>query len=234
MKSAVVDKLVVTDDELRLINKYTTEDLTSDDVFVFKVAICDNEVDRDFEVFPLDTLNEMSKLFVGKTIMKDHRQQTDNQVARIYATEVVTRTGITKNNESYAQLIAHCYMVKMESNKDLITEIKAGIKKEVSIGCMILQAVCSVCGVDNRNGYCKHYNGVEYDGKQCYFKLLGSTDAYEVSFVAVPAQPKAGVTKSYTGEPQKNNSNEYESQKDFIDTELSICESFIFTEKERG
>jgi hypothetical protein len=31
----------------------------------------------------------------------------------------------------------------------------------------------------------------------CYVLLDGITDVYEFSFVAVPAQPKAGVTKSH-------------------------------------
>lgn len=233
-KSAKVEGLAVTEAELELINKYTIEPLTADKIFTFKVAICDNEIDRDFEVFPTESLKKMAELFVGKTIMKDHRGQTDNQVARIYATEVVEKDGISKTGEKYTQLVAHCYMVKTESNSDLITEIQAGIKKEVSVGCAIGSAVCSVCGVDNRNAYCKHFNGNEYDGKLCYFKLLNPKDAYEVSFVAVPAQPKAGVTKSYTGEEVKKEPEQINTEnEDLIDSELGIIKSFIFVENQK-
>lgn len=54
--------------------------------------------------------------------------------------------------------------------------------------------------------YCSHYWGKEYDTvngkKTCYFTLDGAKEAYEVSFVAVPAQPRAGTTKNYGGKEQ--------------------------------
>lgn len=198
IKSASVESQEVTDAELRAINKLTLTPLTKDEVFTFKLAMCDNEIDRDFEVFPLKTLQDLAKLYVGKTVIKDHRHVADNQVARIYSTELVQNgSKTTKNGELYTQLVAHCYMLNTESNKDLIAEIKGGIKKEVSVGCACGSANCSICGTDNRKDYCPHYWGKMYDGKMCYFKLEDAKDAYEVSFVAVPAQPKAGTTKQY-------------------------------------
>lgn len=238
-KGAKVSKLAITDDELAKINELAINTLTAEQLYTFKVAICNNEVDRDFEVFPLKSLEKMAGLFNGRTIIKNHQNNSDNQCARIYDTEVIKGKGMTKNDETYAQLIAHCYMIKTDSNKDLVAEIQGGIKKEVSVGCKLTQAVCSICGIDNRKAYCEHYGGQEYDGKQCYFKLLEPLDAYEVSFVAVPAQPKAGVTKSYTGEEQTyredmGNTIEYKLKKDLINAELGIIKSFIFIQKERG
>ena len=197
-KSAQVSNLEISDSDMNKINKYTLEKLTKDEVFVFKVAMCDNEIDRDFEVFTIKALNDMAKLFVGKTVIKDHTARADNQVARIYATEVVAdTTKTTQRGEVYTQLVAHCYMLKTESNKDIIAEIKGGIKKEVSVGFRSEKAVCSICGTDNRKTWCDHYNGKKYEGKLCYFTMEDVTDTYELSFVAVPAQPKAGTVKNY-------------------------------------
>ena len=84
-------------------------------------------------------------------------------------------------------------LFRSEKNSDLIREIEAGIKKEVSIGCGVSRRVCSVCGGEQ----CGHQRGRRYDGKLCYFTLQNPTDAYEWSFVAVPAQRKAGVMKAY-------------------------------------
>ena len=231
-KAAKVAGLDVTEDELKLINQYAIKDLTADEVFTFKVAICDNEVDRDFEVFPHASLEKMAELYVGKTIISNHQAKAENQCARIYATEIVDGVGTTKNSEKYAQLVAHCYMVRTESNKDLITEISAGIRKEVSVGCAIGQVVCSICGANNRETLCKHWPSREYDGKTCYFKLLDPKDAYEVSFVAVPAQPKAGVTKEYGGkeEPAEPKSTE----KDLAELKIKLAESFIFINNKKG
>ena len=230
-KSAKISGIELDDGEMSLINKYTLEPLSSDEVFAFKIAICGNEIDRDFEVFPTETLNVLAKLFVGKTVLKDHQIKTDNQKARIYATEVVEDGGISSTGEKYAQLIAHCYMLKNESNADLISDIRAGIKKEVSVSCVIGSAVCSICGTDNRKAYCKHVNGREYDGKTCYFKLLLPKDAYEVSFVAVPAQPDAGVTKPYMDEPYKEEKNTTD-ENEVIDCDIGIIEAFVFAENQ--
>lgn len=175
--------------------------MTAEEVFVFKLAMCDNEIDRTFEVFPAKTLKELAGLFVGRTIIADHDRSTHNQCARIYETEVTAGGGQTGIGETYSQLVAHCYMLRTDATEGFIADIEGGIKKEVSVGCRIGAAVCSICGIDNTKTWCEHMPGREYDGQMCHFRLERAKDAYEVSFVAVPAQPKAGVVKSYGAEP---------------------------------
>lgn len=85
-------------------------------------------------------------------------------------------------------------MVRTDKNADLIAEIDAGIKKEVSVSCSASKNICSVCGCDKRITQCEHHKG--QDG--CHVILDDITDAYEWSFVAVPAQINAGVTKKYS------------------------------------
>lgn len=247
-KSGAVESQELTDEELAKINKFALKDLSKEDVYTFKLRVCDNEIDRDYEVFPLSTLEKLKDLFIGKTIIKDHSSRADNQVARIYDTELVTESGRTKTAEPYTSLIAHCYMVKTESNKDLITEIDAGIKKEVSVGCAIGEVVCSICGTDNRKRWCEHWNGQEHEGKTCYFELKSPIDAYEVSFVAVPAQPKAGTTKNYGPKEEKDAKVEVENvetdknndvteeknilnDEDLISLKMKSIKSFIFAKK---
>lgn len=203
-KAASLAPHEVTEDELKAINKYALEPLTAEEVFTFKATLCDNEVDRQFERFTQRALQDLQKLFLGKTVIKDHIHSADNQVARIYATELVESGKAMKSGEAYMQLVAHCYMVRTASNADLIAEIKGGIKKEGSVGFAASSAICSICGTDNVKSYCRHYPGRSYEksgGKEtCTFTLEGCSDAYEFSLVAIPAQKKAGVTKSYTGE----------------------------------
>lgn len=196
----------VTEADLKAINKLTMAPVKAEDVFTFKVVLCDNEVDRDFERFSIKALRGMQKLFLGKTGIKDHNWKADNQVARIYSTELVEHPEtVTKSGEVYTQLVARCYMVKTAGNADLIAEIKGGIKKEVSIGCSMGSCICGICGTDNAKRYCGHFRGRSYEkeGKgmeTCTFLLDNPQDAYEFSFVAVPAQRNAGASKSYTGE----------------------------------
>ena len=203
-KAASLTLQEVTESELKEINKYTLEPLSAEEVFTFKAVLCDNEVDRAYDQFTQKALQDMQKLFLGKTVIKDHFRSTDGQVARIYATELVQSNKSLKSGEIYTQLVAHCYMVRTASNADLIAEIKGGIKKEGSVGFSPSSAICSICGTDNAKSYCRHWAGKEYDkegGKAtCIFKLAGVRDAYEFSLVAVPAQKAAGVSKCYTGE----------------------------------
>ena len=153
-KAAHLEPQEVTEAELKAINKYALEPLTADQVFTFKAVLCDNELDRTYERFNLKALQDLKKLFLGKTVIKDHRRTADNQVARIYSTELVQSEKATQSGELYTQLVAHCYMVKTAGNADLIAEIKGGIKKEGSVGCAVTSSICSICGTDitNLNG----------------------------------------------------------------------------------
>ena len=203
-KAANLSAQEVTEDELKAINKYALAPLAADEVFTFKAVLCDNELDRDYERFTLRALQDLQKLFLGKTVIKNHSWDANDQVARIYSTELVQSEKTTKaGGELYTQLVAHCYMVKTASNADLIAEIKGGIKKEGSVGCSVTGSICSICGTDNAKSYCRHWPGKSYEkegGKEiCTFTLTGAKDAYEFSLVAVPAQKAAGVSKSYTG-----------------------------------
>jgi len=91
-------------------------------------------------------------------------------------------------------------MLRTENNAELIAEIEGGIRRETSVGCAVSKSICSVCGAELGNGECGHCRGHEYDGIVCHAELCGATDAYEWSFVAVPAQKNAGVMKRYAQE----------------------------------
>ena len=104
---------------------------------------------------------------------------------------------LTAAGDPLCYLKGYAYMLRTEGNRDLIAEIEGGIKKEVSVGCAVEEARCSICGenIHDRNR-CAHEKGREYGGKLCWADLVHATDAYEWSFVAVPAQKNAGVMKS--------------------------------------
>lgn len=206
-KTASVSPLEVTDADLKKINKYTLSPVSADDVFIFKASIADNEQDdRNHMPFNLKSLQDLKKLYPGKTMLKDHRRMADNQIARIYDTELVQDANKqTELGELHTELIAKIYMIKTDSNKDLIAEIMGGIKKEVSTATVPSKMICNICGTDNMKDYCRHWPGIEYtveDGsakgskKRCKMLLSGAKEAYELSFVAVPAQPRAGTHKS--------------------------------------
>ena len=109
---------------------------------------------------------------MGKSGIFDHRWSAGGQTARIYRTEVVREEGIrTALGEPACYLKGYAYMVRTQGNQDLIAEIEGGIKREVSVGCAVKRAECSICGSDM--GRCAHEKG----------------------------QPRAGVMKRAGGSP---------------------------------
>ena len=195
-KDAVVKGIGTPEaDELALINGMARRELGADEVYTFALRLCDNDIDRDLERFDDETLDELAPMFVGVSGMFDHQWSAREQTARIYRTEVVGGDGtLTGDGRPYRFLKGWAYMMRTDENAALIAEIDGGIKREVSVGCAVEKVVCSVCGQELDE--CPHEKGEEYGGKMCHGILTGATDAYEWSFVAVPAQRRAGVIKS--------------------------------------
>ncbi len=180
---------------LTLISQYTKSKPDKDSIYIFGVKLCDNEVDRDFEAFSADALKSLEALMKGRTGILDHNPKADNQVARIYDCKLITEDRKTTAGEKYTYLAGFAYMPRTAATEDFIASIEAGIHKETSIGCAAKHRICSICGKDAR--VCGHRKGETYEGKLCYTVLDGITDAYEWSFVAVPAQREAGVMKQF-------------------------------------
>lgn len=176
--------------QLEAINVQARAKLTAEQVYVFSLRLCDDQIDRDLERFDTQALPELAKLFIGKTGVVDHRWSSDAQVARIFQTEVAQEAGV-----SYIK--AWAYIRRGGQAEETIADIEAGIKKEVSVGCAMGRSVCSICG--GEYGDCGHQKGEYYDGQMCCVILKEPMDAYEFSFVAVPAQREAGVIKGLGG-----------------------------------
>lgn len=231
IKSAEIIAQDIGEDDLDKINAFALSPLTADEIFVFKTILGDNETDdRNFEPFNAAALADLKELYVGKTVIKDHDRTADNQVARVYDTELQTDpTKTTGAGEPFANVVAKCYMVKTAGNADLIAEIKAGIKKEVSTAARPKKLVCNICGCDGMTSYCGHFAGRKYDGVKCLKTIDGVSDAYELSFVAVPAQPRAGTTKEAAEDEPPAEENKLE--KTVFDAKSRWVESYIFIHK---
>ena len=201
MKNGQVIKSAQVNDlrkEMELVNRYSRRELSEEEVYLFTVALCDNDVDRDHERFTVESLFELEKLFVGKTGIIDHDPTAKNQKARIISCKVESVEGaVTSLGDQLFRLTARAYIRRTQGNAELIEAIEAGIVKEVSVGCSMGQTICSICRNDMRSPLCHHQKGREYDGELCYGELTEPKDAYEFSFVAVPAQRAAGVMKGY-------------------------------------
>lgn len=195
-KFAFVEKAASFAPDMAKINAQALVELKAEDVFAFRIRAADDQVDRDFERFTADALYGLSKLFVGKPVIADHMWSSSMQTARIYDSTVEKAGGATV-------LVLYAYMLRNDQTAATITAIEGGILREVSVGCTMGKAICSICGTDKTKVWCEHRRGREYDGKQCVVELSQPNDAFELSFVAVPSQRQAGVVKKYGGEENK-------------------------------
>ena len=208
------------------INQFTRTKLESDNLYVFSVVLCNNDIDRDFEKFSLSTLEQLKDLFVGRTGIFDHSMKSSDQKARIFDTWIEKTDGKkTADGDDFYQLKAKAYMLKNDENMGLIHEIEAGIKKEVSVSCAVEKSICSVCGNDKRQAICEHINGRTYNNFLAYTVLEGAKDAYEFSFVAVPAQKEACVTKNFDYLKESNDMTDILKQLKSCDSQLVLTKS---------
>lgn len=210
IKSFGKDNLFVmgepSDEHFKLIKTILpSDDIKKEDLFTYKVILCDNMVDRDIEMFSHNALQQITDKFIGVIGIADHNPTIKNNHSRIYMTEL--NTDERKQNDfgdAYESVIAYAYTLNNDKNKDFIQEIKSGLLKEVSIGFDNFKRTCSVCGNTLYSGECVHCLGQVYeiDGKdiKCVGVIDTINDAYEWSFVSIPAQRKAGVTKQFDKE----------------------------------
>lgn len=199
IKSTVEDKSL----DLELINKYTRTPLTEQDVYLFDVILCDNDIDRVYDKMSDDFLNQLSDKSKTLTGLKDHDWESNNQLSRLYDTEVI-EDGVNSLGETRRYVLGKAYTLSKYS--DYIEKINAGLLKEVSVSFESVGDTCSICGEHTNKGAgdlatCKnnHIAGHEYDGKLCYNNLNTLTDTYEFSLVAVPCQRNAGIKNKSIG-----------------------------------
>ncbi|MGW9128163.1 hypothetical protein ACWGPW_24630 [Paenibacillus chitinolyticus] len=196
-KSMVMKGLVgvaksVSENDLAVINSMTRREFKSEELYVFPVVCCDSRLDRDQDRFTKDALEHMATLAKGVTGIFDHSWSALGQTARTYKAEV----RVSQDDGEY-ELLAWAYMPVNEKTQPIIDAIDAGILKEVSVGFAYDGLQCSVCKQSYFGSDCMHIRGREYEGQKCFTWITGVKEWYEWSFVAVPAQPRAGVEKSF-------------------------------------
>lgn len=164
-------------EDMQLINKYSIHPLSPDEVYVFKMKLGDNELDRDFERFSTSALEDLCRLYLGRVgFISDHL------TARIFKTKLEHKDSVTKLGDPYVELIAYAYIINRPEYAPIIHQIDdASINPEISIGCSAKHCRCSICGKDTI--LCYHQLGDVYDDKLCVGELSGIIDVYEWAFV---------------------------------------------------
>ena len=185
------------DEDFKILkDNFVSDDITRDDIFVFRAKACDNIIDRSSDRFSRKALEFIKDHMVGKPFLEDHDSVLCKQRGSIFKSELkVDNSRKNELGEDYTYVEAYIYVLDNEDNKNFIKNIKAGIFKGVSVSFGLSEGKCNICGAEYHE--CNHIKGNVYGGNKCVRDIMGVDEFYELSSVAIPCQPEAGVTKQY-------------------------------------
>ena len=167
--------------------------IDTNEVYIFSMKLCDNEIDCDNERFTIDSLHKLAKLFIGTTgsinIPINHsaliRYGVD-RTGKIYDCKIKTKDRTTSQGEIYTYLVVYAYIPITDNNQYVIEKIKHGTIKDISLACSIEKSTCNICGADLVNSTCDHIQGNIYSGVKCCKILDNPREVYEWSFTIKP------------------------------------------------
>ena len=165
-----------TPEDINKINNLIRNKVNPEDVYIFSVTLCNNDVDKDYEKFSREMLDDLADMFIGKTTGDSKAKIFDTWVEKINEKETV-------DGKRFYQLKAKAYILKTEDNMPLITDIMSGIKKEVSISCSVKTRICSICNSNSEKGICNHIPGNKYENEIAYRILSNVNEVYEFDFI---------------------------------------------------
>lgn len=172
-------------EDMAAINKQALGELQAEDVAVFRMDLCNDQIDRHISRFPVEELRKISdELIVGKPLMELHDMpgpfsRGSQPVGKFFRSQVVEENGTVSVRPDVFLLRGH-------GEDDIIAKIEAGILAGTSISFALDRPECSSCGCDIRE--CAHWPGDEVDGELCHVILREVSDVFEGSIVPLGSQ----------------------------------------------
>lgn len=209
-------------EQLAVINGYTLEEHTAEQVYVRTAYLAHNGIDRDKEAFDSALLKDFAATLPGKGVFVKHPGGWDGDsgpgVGRWFSARVVemsldeARAVLREPGLKFppgverAELLeAGFFIPRSEKNKDQIADIDAGIAGDVSIGFRAAQRT------DIQDG----------DGNVMGRRLHAPGEALEGSLVWLGAQPGARIHKAADrGESNEDHDMDLQKQVDDQKTEI--------------
>lgn len=153
-----------------------------------------------------------------RPLIMHHNEKDGKIIGRIHHADYTDKNTLSKTGT--------LLLTANVPDKEGIEGIQDGRLKTTSIGAIVHDAECSVCGQNIAEyGPCEHERGVEYDGKLCYW-IIKKMEAKELSYVIVPSDIYSQHIKVYKPEKGKV-SNVQETVKKGV---LNVEENKIVTD----
>jgi hypothetical protein len=173
------DRAEDADEITAAINRFALRPLGRDDVAVFTLDLCHNQVDRHHSRFPDEELAQINALVPGRPLMERHDLRGSLPRGIFFRSRL---------HEAGSRLSVRpdVYVLRTAQNEHFIRSIEGGIYRETSIGFSFRTPECSICGRDLRA--CEHQPGRSYAGQHCHYIMRGVIEVIEGSVVSSGSQ----------------------------------------------
>jgi hypothetical protein len=168
------------------INRFALRPLAPEEVAVFTLDLCHNQIDRHYSRFPEEELQKINERVVGRPLMERHDLRGTLPRGTFF------RSVLHREGEKVT-VRPDVYVLRTGENADFIRNIEGGVYRETSIGFTFRFPECSVCHKDLRT--CAHIPGRTYGDHLCHFILRDVVDVLEGSVVAAGSQGTAFVAQ---------------------------------------
>jgi len=145
-----------TRSELELINRFARRALAGDEVYVGECDLCNDGVDRAFERFTVEVLQDFADSLPGKSLLAGHDHGSLPLGLWFDARLRCDELGVTHLRPSY-------YIVKTRDNEHHRAQLDGGVYRYASIGFRAQDLVCDICGKSWFGWECQHYPGQAYN-----------------------------------------------------------------------
>lgn len=186
-----------TDDDLKLIRKYTLRAFAPEELAVRSMLIVNDQPDDTGAFFTPKALDQVKKLVPGKPMSKEHARIPP--IARMFRTERVTIAG-------WEWVRGWAYWPTItEEGAAMTANVDSGLWNEVSLAWWIEKSTCTICNKPlGRGGYwpreCEHIPGQDYGNETCLVKMTDVADVLEVSIVLKGSFQKTRIMAARSSE----------------------------------
>lgn len=178
-RGAVTEKATDAEERMENINRFALRPLSADEVAVFTLDLCNNQVDRHYSRFPEEELERVNILTPGRPLMERHDLSGSLPRGTFFRSSL-------HREDDLVSVRPEVYVLRSARNRDFILNIEGGVYRETSIGFSFRRPECSVCARDLRT--CAHVPGRSYGGKSCHFVMRGVLEVLEGSVVPAGSQ----------------------------------------------
>lgn len=175
------------DDPLPEIHRYALRPVAREEVAVFTLDLCHNQVDRHHSRFPEEELEKVNAMAPGRPLMERHDLRGSLPRGTFFRSQL-HRAG------DRVSVRPDVYVMRTAENAHFILNIEGGVYRETSIGFSFRMPECSVCGRDLRT--CDHVPGRSYGDAQCHFIMRDVLEVIEGSVVSSGSQGTGFVSQA--------------------------------------